>query len=227
MDYPYQDTESELLPGEEWKDIPGFEGYYKASNLGRIKSLDRTIPHPRLKVQFVKGRILSQSISSNKNTIADQPMIDLRVTLNKEGQSYYFNTRRLVYSAFIKALDYDQDQLYVINKDCNGYNNTLDNLEAVERKVKSDRAFSRKRVPESYLSYADRSQWKGKVYGGLARRKPIKQLKNGQLVQRYESVAEASRSTGFGEKEIIEVAKGRREQYHCFVWEYDKQKDDK
>ncbi len=28
---------------EVWKDIPGYEGYYQASNLGRIKSLERLI----------------------------------------------------------------------------------------------------------------------------------------------------------------------------------------
>ncbi len=31
------------MPGEVWKDIPGFEGSYQASNLGRVKSLDRII----------------------------------------------------------------------------------------------------------------------------------------------------------------------------------------
>ena len=50
------------LPGEVWKDVPGFEGSYQASTLGRVKSLDPTIGHPRLYTQFVKGRILSQSI---------------------------------------------------------------------------------------------------------------------------------------------------------------------
>lgn len=30
-------------PQEIWKDIPGFEGYYQASTLGRIKSLPRII----------------------------------------------------------------------------------------------------------------------------------------------------------------------------------------
>lgn len=28
---------------EIWKDIPGYEGLYQVSNLGRVKSLDRTI----------------------------------------------------------------------------------------------------------------------------------------------------------------------------------------
>ena len=28
---------------EEWKDIPGYEGYYQISNLGRVKSVPRII----------------------------------------------------------------------------------------------------------------------------------------------------------------------------------------
>ena len=28
---------------EIWKDIPGYEGLYQASNLGRIKSLDKVV----------------------------------------------------------------------------------------------------------------------------------------------------------------------------------------
>ena len=34
---------------EVWKDVPGYEGYYQASNLGRVKSLDR-------RVEFSDGR---------------------------------------------------------------------------------------------------------------------------------------------------------------------------
>ena len=30
---------------EEWKDIEGFEGRYQISNLGRVKSLERTITY--------------------------------------------------------------------------------------------------------------------------------------------------------------------------------------
>ena len=29
---------------EEWKDIPGYEGKYKVSNMGRVKSLERKVP---------------------------------------------------------------------------------------------------------------------------------------------------------------------------------------
>jgi hypothetical protein len=36
----------EDLENEIWKDVVGFEGAYKVSNLGRVKSLPRTSPYP-------------------------------------------------------------------------------------------------------------------------------------------------------------------------------------
>lgn len=128
IEYPYTNKSLVNIKGERWKDIPGFEGIYQASNYGRIKSLDREIEHPRLKKQFVAGRILSQSIAENRNIKTGQPMIDLRVSLSKEGKQYYFNTRRLVYGSFVKNLNYEEDGLYIINIDGNGYNNSLKNL---------------------------------------------------------------------------------------------------
>jgi len=35
--------ENGIIQEEEWRDIPNYEGYYQASNLGRIKSLKRNI----------------------------------------------------------------------------------------------------------------------------------------------------------------------------------------
>ncbi len=46
---------------EMWYDIKGYEGYYQISNLFRIKSLNRHVPHPLSGKQFVKGRILKPS----------------------------------------------------------------------------------------------------------------------------------------------------------------------
>jgi hypothetical protein len=89
---PFQNKSLIDIPGEVWKDIPGFEGSYQASNMGRVKSLDRTVVHPRLYKQFVKGQILSQSVAKNHNIKTGEPMIDLRLTLTVENSPYYFNT---------------------------------------------------------------------------------------------------------------------------------------
>ena len=48
---------------EEWKDIPGYEGAYQASTLGRIRSLDRTVVRGASKRRGaykanIKGRII-------------------------------------------------------------------------------------------------------------------------------------------------------------------------
>lgn len=53
---------------EEWRDIKGYEGQYQVSNLGRVKSLDRTISykfrqgkHQRIK----RGKIITPCLDSN------------------------------------------------------------------------------------------------------------------------------------------------------------------
>jgi beta-lactam-binding protein with PASTA domain len=205
------------LTGETWKDIPGFEGSYQASTLGRIKSLDRTIPHPRLYQQFVKGQILSQSISRNRNIKTGEPMIDLRVTLGIENVQYYFNTRRLIYKTFIDPhLDYKNDGMYVINADNDGYNNKPENLRLVTKSEKQLRAVKRGRV-SSFLKDADRSNWRKNHTSS----KPVEQYDQaGQLIQTYPSVKEASRQLNLADKAIIQVAKGIYKQWNGFVWKY-------
>ncbi len=50
---------------ERWKDVVDFCGGYQVSNLGRIRSVDRAVPHARYGVQNRKGKVLSSSLSSN------------------------------------------------------------------------------------------------------------------------------------------------------------------
>ena len=44
MNEIWKNMQIEDLPGEEWRDIPGYEGVYQASNLGRIKTFHRKTP---------------------------------------------------------------------------------------------------------------------------------------------------------------------------------------
>ena len=43
---------------EIWKDVPGYENYYQASNLGRVRSLDRTITNNNGVKKVYKGKVL-------------------------------------------------------------------------------------------------------------------------------------------------------------------------
>ena len=48
---------------EIWKDIPEYEGYYQASNLGRIRSLDRTVVFSDGRKRFCKGRVMKGGVN--------------------------------------------------------------------------------------------------------------------------------------------------------------------
>lgn len=48
------------IPVEIWRPVKDYEGLYEVSNLGRIKSLDRTCRHPLGGTRIVKQRIMKQ-----------------------------------------------------------------------------------------------------------------------------------------------------------------------
>jgi len=205
---------------EQWKAIPGYEGYYEVSSLGRVRSIDRVIPHPRLGSQYIHGRILTQKIVENGNIKTGIPSIDLQVCLTVDGSSRHFNVRRLVYNAFVKRLNYKRDQICVININGNGFDCRVGNVGIVTVAEKSDRAYKRGRVVESSLKYADRTKWE-KPYGGAVRKKAIGQFSlSGRLLKKFGSVTDASKKTKVDQKAIIDVAKGRYSQWNGKVWKY-------
>lgn len=93
---------------EEWRDIEGYEGIYKVSNLGNV-----------LNVQF--NRLLKQCVRKSGYKQVTLCKIDNNVRTQR-----VFKVHRLVLQAFIPNID----NLPEINhKDENKANNRLDNLE--------------------------------------------------------------------------------------------------
>ena len=100
---------------EVWKDIQGYEGLYQVSNMGRVKSLERTVWNGR---SYYKApeRILK----------AGKARGYLRVMLCKDGKGKWYPVHRLVAIAFIP----NPDNLPEVNhKDENKQNNCVENLE--------------------------------------------------------------------------------------------------
>ena len=56
---------------EIWKDIPGYEGLYQVSNLGRVKSLSRIVNYGGRKRKTTE-KILKQNISRRYNSVQFQ-----------------------------------------------------------------------------------------------------------------------------------------------------------
>lgn len=106
------------LENEEWRPIPGYEGYYSVSNLGHVRSEPRVIDRPGPKgVLTVRGRILKQVPHYR-----DQYMM---VSLNRDNIRRAFFVHRLVMLGFVGARPEGQE---VRHLDCDKRNNTLDNL---------------------------------------------------------------------------------------------------
>ena len=109
------------MKGEEiWKSIPGYEGVYEASNLGRIRSVDGKITYSKKHGKRVwKGKIMKPKPPA--------PDGSTRITLWKDGGAKDFLVHRLVAMAFNGLPPTEKHT--VNHKDGNRYNNNADNLE--------------------------------------------------------------------------------------------------
>ena len=100
---------------EWWKDVPGYEGIYQVSNIGRVKGLDR-YEICRGGKRFRKGRILKTRVQEGYVT----------VNLMKNSKAWHPGVYKLVAMAFIPN---PNNQPVVNHKDENKKNNTVENLE--------------------------------------------------------------------------------------------------
>lgn len=157
-------------PMEEiWKDIPGYEGYYQVSNLGRVRSLDRVIIRKGNHKQTWRGCTLKNKTYSNgyKFVILTTPEYGAKSKL----------LHRLVAIAFIP----NPNGLPQINhKNEDRTDNRVDNLEWCTAKYN--------------INYGNRS-----AKHRLTQIKRVFQFTlDGTFVAEYDSVTDASRITGIG-----------------------------
>lgn len=61
----YKDLSIADIKGEEWRDIPGYDGIYQASNYGRIKSVERLDSIGRL----VNAKIMKQDLNQGNRCL--------------------------------------------------------------------------------------------------------------------------------------------------------------
>ena len=117
---------------EIWKAIKDYEGKYEVSNLGRVKSLERT---SRLN-RKIKERILAPREHTGGY---------LRVQLSRKD----FYIHRLVAETFIPN---PENKPMVNHKDGNKHNNCVDNLELVTHSENEKHAYKNNLIDKTKLS---------------------------------------------------------------------------
>lgn len=106
-----------------WKDIEGYEGYYRISSDGKIRSLDRVIVRKDGHNHHIKGRIMKTRLDKDGYVL-----VGLR---NKEGKKT-FKVHRLVLKTF------EGDSRKTVNhKNGKKSDNRLSNLEYLTNKENS------------------------------------------------------------------------------------------
>ena len=174
---------------EEWKDINGYEGYYQVSNLGRVKSLERVVICKNGSNKKIKEHLMSGSDNGNGY---------LSVMLCRNGKQKRFYIHRLVALAFIP----NPNNLPEINhiNEFRKDDNSVSNLE--------------------WISYLD-----NRCYGTrLARVADSQSFETyqydleGNLINTFYSIKEASRRTGVSDTNIGECCNGKAITAGGYIW---------
>lgn len=187
---------------EIWKDVVGFEGSYKVSNLGRVKSLEREYFNGHGYFP-VKERILSGRISNG------YAYVQL-----SNGYKKNYSIHRLKATAFIpNPENKPQVNHRDGNKSNNGYNaDGDDNLEWATRS---------ENVRHSYRELGQRSPCLGKFgVDNPSSKAIIQSTKSGVFVAEYASGSNAKEKTGISNCDISSCCHGRLKSAGGFKWEF-------
>jgi len=109
---------------EIWKEVKGYEGIYEVSNIGRVRSLDRTRKALNNSIAKVKGQMLIPGRAKSGY---------FTVSLCKDGKGKSFTVHQLVAIAFLNHIP-NRYKNIVDHKDNVPSNNCVDNLQIITQR---------------------------------------------------------------------------------------------
>jgi len=182
---------------EIWKDIPNYEGYYQASNLGRIKSLERIIIRRDKKSYLQKETILKQAKNKKKY---------YQVGLSKNFKHKTISVHRLVAQAFIP----NPDNLPQVNHiDGHKENNCVDNLEWCDNLYN--------------MQHSYKLGLRNNVLKSLIENNKTEVLQydlEGNFIKKWNSMVDIENSLHICNQNVSKVCKGTRKKAGGFIWKY-------
>ncbi len=123
---PFLNLSTQTMPGEKWKDFPGYEGLYMVSNLGRVKTLKKITSGKQQK--WKPERIISIVVDFRKDEKGKEIAGNTLVTLSKDNKKKTYSIARYVYYLFVKKFDLNNLALRIYYKDGVTVHNDAKNL---------------------------------------------------------------------------------------------------
>ena len=199
----YENLSIESLHNEEWRDVVGWEGLYQVSNLGRVKSLSRSIVYKDGREYTYPSKIIkNQKVSTGYRSV---------MFYGVNGKKQYY-VHRLVAETFIPN---PQNLVDVNHKDCCKTNNILINLEWCSRSDNIKHAYKNGLI----CAHMDEAIKK--------RSRPVIQYApSGEFISEYSSANKAAKASGCNQGQISKYCRGENKKhstYKGYIWRY---KDD-
>lgn len=179
---------------EIWKDVPGYEGHYQVSNMGRIKSLERTFVRNNGKSDHAVFRTKERILKNQTQTQGYS-----QIVLSKDGIRKTFRINVLVAKLFVEN---PLKKSYVNHIDGNKKNNQASNLEWVTAKENIVHAYK-----HGLLDHY--------------KRKVLQLDESNNVLNRFDSLKDAAEYVGGNKCGICEACRGRRKHSYGYKWKYE------
>ena len=190
---------------EIWKDIQGWEGFYQISNMGNVRSLERTLVHKNGREVFCQGNLLKPQPNSRGY---------LRVQLKMPSKTAVLFVHRLVAKHFVD--NPKPEECAIVNHiDNNILNNKHSNLEWTTPYGNTQHAKNQGRLVRT-------KEWLSNQRRGLKKYdKPVIGYDplTGKTYVVFSSIQEAARN-GYDASSVCQCCKGKRGLHKVLAWMY-------
>lgn len=191
---------------EIWKEVPGYDGRYLVSNMGRAKHAAG-----KWERKYIEERLLTVSFKGRYPTIG----------LYKEGKTRTVSIHRLVAQLFVPNPDNKPE---VNHKDENKQNARADNLEWVTRleNMHYGTAIARKVANTDYKARSQNEAWR-KCFDrdrSYSYRPIIQYDKDWNEIKRWKSI-QSVKEEGMYPNHVSKVCRGKRKTAYGCYWKYE------
>ena len=192
---------------EVWKDVVGYEGLYKVSNLGRVRSLDKEIIITGVQKHPVKGIKKGKIFNPSQN-----PQGYYSTTLHKDKKIKLVRVHRLVAMAFIPN---PENKPYIDHINTIKTDNRVQNLRWVTQKENCNNELTRKHNSESKIGKKYSEERKMNMRENSSLKMRVMCVETGII---YKSAMEAGRQTGIPQGNISSACRGERGKAGGYRW---------